>query len=86
MLTADFIKANTQNVESATEGQRISNRFGNQTFDDRAAYLRNQGLISNEEYKQASELSRQYPEMLSQTVEQMKSNIRKNDAQVKVFD
>ena len=69
-----------------TEGQRISNRFENQTFDDRAAYLKNQGLISNEEYKQAAELSRQYPELLDQTIEQMRSNIRKNDAQVKLFD
>ncbi len=85
-LTAENIKANTQNVEAQTEGQRIANRFENQTFDDRAAYLKNQGLISGEEYRQASELSRQYPEMLNQTIEQMRSNIRKNDAQVRVSD
>lgn len=85
-LTAENIKANTQNVEAQTEGQKITNRFENQTFDDRAAYLKNQGLISAEEYKQAAELSRQYPEMLNQTIEQMRSNIRKNDAQVRVFD
>lgn len=85
-LTAENIKANTQNVEAQTEGQKITNRFENQTFDDRAAYLKNQGLISGEEYKQATELSRQYPELLDQTIEQMRSNIRKNDKQVEVFD
>lgn len=85
-LTAEAIKAGIENTNAQTEGQKITNRFENQTFDDRAAYLKNQGLISNEEYKQASELSRQYPEMLDQTIEQMRSNIRKNDAQVRVFD
>lgn len=85
-LTAGAIKAQTENVEAQTEGQRIENRFQNETFDDRAAYLRNEGLISAEEYNQAAELSRQYPELLNQTIEQMRSNIRKNDAQVKVFD
>ena len=77
-LTASAIEAGIKNTEAMTEGQRISNRFENQTFDNRAAYLKNQGLISNEEYKQASELSRQYPELLDQTIEQMRSNIRKN--------
>ena len=85
-LTAEAIKAGIENTNAQTEGQKITNRFENQTFDDRAAYLKNQGLISNEEYKQASELSRQYPEMLDQTIEQMRSKIRKNDAQVRVFD
>ena len=85
-LTASAIEAGIKNTEAMTKGQEISNRFENQTFDDRAAYLKNQGLISGEEYKQAAELSRQYPELLDQTIEQMRSNIRKNDKQVEVFD
>lgn len=85
-LTADAIRANTQNTEAQTEGQKIQNQFELKTFDDRAKYLENLGLISGEEYKQAAELSRQYPEMLEQSIEQIKSNIRKNDKQVEVFD
>lgn len=86
MLSADAIRSEIRNMDSRTTGQDIQNRFDNQTFDNRALYLKNQGLISTEQYKQASELSRQYPEMLSQSIEQIRSNIRKNDAQVKVFD
>ena len=84
--TKENIEADTENKKSQTQGQNIQNQFDAATFEDRAAYLKNQGLISGEEYNQAAELSRQYPEMLNQTIEQMKSNIRKNDKQVEVFD
>lgn len=82
----DNIEANTKNINQDTENKKTENDFMTASFSDRLDYLRNLGLISGEQYKQAQELTARYPELLDQNIEQIKSNIAKNDKEIEVYD
>lgn len=85
-LAVENMKANTANIEADTESKQIDNRFQVDSYGSRLDYLKNQGLITEEQYKQAKELTEQYPEMLKTQIGEMKSRIAKNDADVRKID
>lgn len=86
MLQAKNLQSQTDNVDAQTAATKLQTRFDSDSYSDRLAYLENLGLISHEQYVQAAEYSSKYPEILSQGLEETKSRIRSNDAQVKVLD